>query len=166
MKWLAIGLAIVVGLVAVTAAVGWMLPVGHQATRSGLVGASPRQVFGAISDVANHPSWRPDVSRVEMVSGAGVGARYREHGSHGPIIFRIEQVDAPTLFRVRIDDPEQPFGGTWTFTLAPDGTGTRVTITEDGEVYNPIFRFLSRFVFSQTATMDAYLDALQRRFPA
>jgi uncharacterized protein YndB with AHSA1/START domain len=165
MRWLAIGLAIVMGLVAVTAVVGWMLPVGHHATRDGVVGASPSHVFEAISDVATHPAWRPDVTRVDVLSGTGVGARYREHGSHGPITYRIEQADAPTLFRVRIDDPEQPFGGTWTFTLAPDGTGTRVTITEDGEVYNPIFRALSRFVFSQTATMEAYLDALQRRFP-
>jgi hypothetical protein len=35
-----------------------------------------------------------------------------------------------------------------------------VRITEDGEVYNPIFRFMSRFVFGHTHTMDAYLRAL------
>ena len=35
-----------------------------------------------------------------------------------------------------------------------------VRITEDGEVYNPIFRFVSRFVFGQTRMLDAYLRAL------
>jgi hypothetical protein len=30
-------------------------------------------------------------------------------------------------------------------------------ITEDGEVYNPVFRFVSRFVMGHTATMDKYL---------
>ena len=67
------------------------------------------------------------------------------------------------MLRVRIDDPGQPFGGTWTYALTPNGTGTSLTITEDGEVYNPIFRFMSHFFFSQTATIDAYLAALQRR---
>ena len=37
------------------------------------------------------------------------------------------------------------------------------TITEDGEVYNLIFRFMSRFVFGHTATMDAFLKNLERR---
>ncbi len=34
-----------------------------------------------------------------------------------------------------------------------------VTITERGSVYNPIFRFMSRFIFGHTATVEAYLDA-------
>ncbi len=58
-----------------------------------------------------------------------------------------------------------PFGGTWTYVLVPDVAGTRLTITEDGEVYNPLFRFLSRFVFSQTATIDTYLRHLEAAFP-
>jgi hypothetical protein len=33
-------------------------------------------------------------------------------------------------------------------------------ITEDGEVYNPVFRFVSKFVMGQTATLDAYLKAM------
>jgi hypothetical protein len=39
-------------------------------------------------------------------------------------------------------------------------TGTRVTITERGEIYNPIFRFVARFFLGYTATMDATLRAL------
>ena len=36
----------------------------------------------------------------------------------------------------------------------------RVTVTEDGFVKNPIFRFLSRTVFSLTATQEKWLRAL------
>ena len=39
----------------------------------------------------------------------------------------------------------------------------RFTITENGEVYNPIFRFLSRYVMGYTATMDRYLQAVQNK---
>jgi hypothetical protein len=35
-----------------------------------------------------------------------------------------------------------------------------VQITEDGEVYNPVFRFVSRFILGHTRTMDFYLRAL------
>jgi hypothetical protein len=67
------------------------------------------------------------------------------------------------VFVARIADTDLPFGGTWTYELKPEGAGTRVTITERGEVYNPIFRFMSRFVLSQTATMEKYLAALTAR---
>ena len=48
--------------------------------------------------------------------------------------------------------------------MIPEGGGTRVRITEDGEVSNVIFRFMSRYVFGQTATLDAYLTSLAKRF--
>jgi hypothetical protein len=40
------------------------------------------------------------------------------------------------------------------------GDSCTLTITEHGEVYNPLFRFVSRFIMGQTATLDAYLKAL------
>lgn len=39
------------------------------------------------------------------------------------------------------------------YRLVPDGAGTRVTITENGEVYNPLFRFVSRFLMGHTSTI-------------
>ena len=53
----------------------------------------------------------------------------------------------------------QPVGNTY----CASGSGTRVSITERGEVYNPIFRFLSRFVFGHTGTMETYLRDLARK---
>ena len=78
------------------------------------------------------------------------------------MLFRIEASVSPSRCLTRIDEPDQPFGGTWTYNLAGEGAGTRLTITEDGEVYNPVFRFLSRYVFSQTATMEQYLADVQK----
>jgi hypothetical protein len=67
-------------------------------------------------------------------------------------------------FRTRIADKNLPFGGTWTIDVAPQASGSSVTITEQGEVYNPVFRFVSRFVMGQSATVDAYLKALHKKF--
>jgi uncharacterized protein YndB with AHSA1/START domain len=161
-KRILVGLAILAGLVALMAFVGWMLPVGHRATRSALLDAPPARVFEVVSQVDQYPSWRTGVTAVDLLPDDGRGRRFREDGSNGPIVFRIESSVAPSRFVARIDDPGQPFGGTWTYELATEGAGTRLTITEDGEVYNPIFRFLSRYVFSQTATMEAYLADVQK----
>ena len=69
--------------------------------------------------------------------------------------------EPPRRLVTRIADEDLPFGGTWTYRLEPDGGGTRVTITEDGEVYNPVFRFVSRFVMGHDATLRTYLDDLE-----
>jgi hypothetical protein len=61
----------------------------------------------------------------------------------------------PTSWKRRIATMNLPYSGTWAFSLRADSAYTVVRITEDGEVYNPIFlRFMSRFVFGQTSTMD------------
>ena len=59
-----------------------------------------------------------------------------------------------------------PFGGTWTYRLEPTASGTRLTITEDGEIYNPTFRFVARFVLGYEGTMTRYLDALEEDLAA
>ena len=64
----------------------------------------------------------------------------------------------------KIADPKLPFGGTWTYEVQPDGTGSAVTITEDGEVYNPIFRFVSKFIMGHASTINGYLRALGKKF--
>lgn len=74
----------------------------------------------------------------------------------------VEQVP-PRRLVTRVADPDLPYGGTWTFELAPEAPGTRLTITERGQVHNPIFRVLARFVFGYAATMESYLDELEAR---
>jgi hypothetical protein len=58
------------------------------------------------------------------------------------------------------------FGGTWTYELMPDSgaTATRISVTEAGWIGNPLFRFLSRFVFGYYGSLDGYLKALGKRF--
>jgi hypothetical protein len=64
----------------------------------------------------------------------------------------------------KIADPDLPFGGTWTYELTPaPGGGTRLAITERGNVKNVVFRFMSRYVFGYTATLDGFLRALGKK---
>jgi hypothetical protein len=123
-------------------------------------------MFTTISDVERFPSWRSDVKRVEVVPNGTGPRQFREIGGNGSILYEIERHEPDTLLVTRIADPNLPFGGTWTYQLAPTGDGSSLRITEDGEVRNPVFRFVSRFVLGHTATIDRYLTDLGHHFGA
>lgn len=70
----------------------------------------------------------------------------------------------PTRLVTRIADRNLPFGGAWTHEITPEPGGCLVKITEAGEIYNPIFRFMARFVFGYNGSIEAYLRALHKKF--
>lgn len=158
--WIGLGL---VGVVAGVAVVGWLLPVGHVASRSATFANPAADIYAIVSDVSTYPSWWSEISRVEMLPADTGRVRFREHMRSGPVVMEVEEAVSPSRFVTRIADPGQPFGGTWTFEIAVEPAGSRLTITERGEVYNPIFRFMSRFIFGYTGTMENFLEALRRR---
>jgi uncharacterized protein YndB with AHSA1/START domain len=163
LKWSLFVIVALVSLVGIMAAIGATMPKGHRAARTVLLRAAPAQVFALISDFVRAPEWRSDVTRVELLADENGKQMFRETGKQGAILYRVETREAPSRLVTRIADSALPFGGTWTFELTPKDGGTALTITEDGEVYNPIFRFMSKVFFSQTATMDAYLSALEKK---
>jgi uncharacterized protein YndB with AHSA1/START domain len=164
LKRLLYTLAGVVGVVALVALIGLVLPKGHRASRTATYAAPPATVFAVLADVEQYPAWRSDTSRVELLADDGQGRRFKEYGPHGAVTYRIEVLEPPARMVTRIADLSLPFGGTWTYELRGGASGgTELTITEDGEVYNPIFRFVSRFFMSQTATIEAYQAALAKR---
>ena len=163
MKWAIRGVVVIVGVVAVVAVIGWMLPVGHEASRNADFPAPAADVYALVSGVNDYAAWWPDIVRVEMLVDEPGRTTFREHMSDGPIVMTVVSRTPPTEFVTKIDDPDQPFGGTWTFAISPVGDGSRLTITERGEIYNPIFRALARFIFGYTTTMESFLAAASRR---
>ncbi len=159
--WTIAGLVL---LVVAIASVGALLPVAHVASRSGDFEQPPDTLYGVVNDVARYPEWWSDVSRVEMLEPVDGRVRFREHMTTGPIVMEIVEARPASRVVTRIADPDQPFGGTWTFEITPTAGGSRLTITERGEVYNPVFRFMSRFVFGHTGTLESFLRALGARF--
>jgi hypothetical protein len=163
LKWIALVALAIVAVVAVAALVGVFLPRGHRASRTVVYKAPPEAVFAAISDVARFPEWRSDVKKVQILSDDGGLTRFLEVGKHGAVIYKVEVREPASRLVTRIDDPSQPFGGTWTHVVRPVAGGAELTITEDGEIYNPIFRVMSKLVFSPYATIDTYQADLRKR---
>jgi polyketide cyclase/dehydrase/lipid transport protein len=150
------------GLGAIVALIGSRLPKAHHAARSARFPVPPDALYAIINDVDRYPEWRKDVKRIERLPDRDGRPAWIEHGSHGAIPMRSERAEPPSLMVGRIGEG-LAFGGTWTFRIVPAAGGSELTVTEDGEIYNPIFRFLARFVFGYEATMKTYLAALQAR---
>ena len=159
-------LAVLFAIMLLIVAVGFALPVKHRAVREARYDRSPSEIFAVITDVKNFPSWRSSVTSVEILPDSGGRRRFRETGSDGEILYEVEQSVPDQRLVTRIADPSLPFGGRWMYELIPHGNSTTLRITEDGEVYNPVFRFVSRFVMGHTRTLDRYLLDVARRFGA
>jgi uncharacterized protein YndB with AHSA1/START domain len=163
MKWLLWTVGVLVAIAAVVTMVGLVLPRDHTASTTALIQAAPDSVWHAITDVRDYPRWRAGVRSVDLLSAEGP-LRWREHGSDDAITYERTEAERPRRLVTRIADASLPFGGTWTYDLAPEAAGTNLTITERGYVTNPLFRFMARFVFGHHRTQEDYLRSLGRRF--
>lgn len=149
------GLVLLVLIVVVT---GALLPKRHVATRSAEFKASPDQLFALVAGPQN---WRPDVAKCEDIPDSSGRRLQRETSKRGETMtYELLDVNPPHSLERRIATPNLPYSGSWTFVFTPGAGGTKVRITEDGEVYNPVFRFVTRFITGETATIDAYLRAM------
>jgi len=145
--------------------IGRSLPVRHHVVREARIPAEPSAVFAAITDVARFPSWRSGISSVEPLPSQGGLRRWRERSGGDAVLYEATHESPPAELVTRIADPSLPFGGSWAYDLRPDGVGgTTIRITENGEVYNPVFRFVSRYVMGHAKTVETYLDDLSRHF--
>ena len=161
LKLVVIVIGAVVGLGLGVFLVGLALPRNHVATAEAVVAASPDRVAALVREVEDQPRWRSGVKDVEIVSRGAEGLRYRER-SDDVIAYLFREERPGRVFRSTITDEALPFGGTWTISLEQSGAGTRVAIREDGEVRNPVFRFMAKFVFGHERTMRAYLADLKQ----
>jgi len=168
MGWIAVAVGAPVGLLLLAAALGWTLPRRHVASVRARFAAPPQDLWRTIRDFASWPSWNAGVKGMERLPDRDGKERWRLSDSTGGFPSLVEVSEPPAPGRpgrlvTRIDDPGLPFGGTWTWDVAAEGAGSSVTITEDGEIRNPIFRLLARFVFGHHGTAERTLAALGRR---
>ena len=138
MQWFAIAGTVLVGMVVIVAAIGATLPREHTASRSAQFARPPQDVWVGMTDAT----------------------------SKSPVPVDVLESRPPHLLVTRVRETEKKFGGTWTIAIAPAAGGSTVTITEEGWVANPIFRFISRFVIGHHATMDSLLKQVTKKLDA
>lgn len=161
MKWLWVALLAVAAILGAVAGIGVLLPTSHSVTRSSHFQQPAQAVWEVI---AGPPTWRPDVQSFENLPPRGGHRTWKEIDAHGHSV-TYEAIEETPPFRLitRIADPNLPYGGIWVHEISLEPGGCMLEITEDGEIYNPVYRFMSRFVFGYTATIDGVIRALHAR---
>jgi hypothetical protein len=137
-------LGVIVVLLALFAAaaifIGGRLPQDHVASRTVAFRRRPEDVWAAINDPAIMEARGQGMGKTELVESA-----------------------APRRLVRRVVG-EKDYGGTWTCEIARAPDGCALTITEEGYVYNPFFRFVSKYVIGHHRSIDGVIANLKRRF--
>jgi len=167
LRYVVMIVGLLVAVVALVLIIGSALPEKHTVTREATYRATPEQLFTLIRNVSDYPSWQKAVSKVELLPAIDGKPRMRETNSGQAITYELSDIVPNQGMTSRIADAKLPFGGSWTYEIAPGVTRdlTTLRITENGEVYNPVFRFVSKFVMGHSATIDKYLGAVATRYP-
>ena len=164
MKWVLWIFVVVGGILVFIVVIGWLLPKAHTATREARFRQSPETIWKAITDIDAMTAWRQGLKSIKHLPDQNGMPAWVETTDSGTIPFETVISQPPSKLVIRIADPKLPFGGTWTYEITPIPGGSNLRIREDGEVYNPVFRFLARFVFGYSGTMDTYLKSLAKKF--
>lgn len=165
LRWTLIILGSLLGIVLLISLVGWLTPREHVAGAELRLDQPPDTVWSVVRDVEAYPDWWSYVSAAEMRQATDGGARYVMRDRHGQEVpYEVVEFRPPRRLVMRIADEDLPFGGSWTYEVEPAEGGSLLRITENGNVENPLFRFMARFVFGYHAAMESYLEALARRF--
>jgi uncharacterized protein YndB with AHSA1/START domain len=160
MRWLLIVGGVLVGLVALTLVVGLLLPAAHTAATRAHYAAPAADVWAAVSDWERWGEWQPEIRTVERLPDRDGHPVLLTSGSWGDMPMEILESDPPRRFVTEVDGGA--FRGRWTYELEPADNGTRLTITEEGQVSNPLFRAFMIF-HDNYATMLEYYRALGER---
>ena len=164
MKWVLWVFVVLAGILMLVALIGWLLPKAHTVTREARFHQPPEMIWKAITDIDAMPTWRQGLKSVKRLPNANGRLAWAETTDSGTLPYETVVSQPPAKLVARIADPKLPFGGTWTYEITPVAGGSSLRIREDGEIYNPVFRFLSRFVFGYSGTIDTYLKSLAKKF--
>ncbi len=170
MKIALVSLVVLLGLLLLLGsfayAIGRSLPQSHTAAVVVELGQPAEAVWKRIADMQAGPSWRRGLRSVERRPDREGRAVWRETQKNGDALdFETVREEPPRELVRRMVGEGLPFGGTWTMVLEALGDGgSRLTITENGEVYNPLFRFVSKYVMGHDATLRAYAEDLRQSF--
>ncbi|WP_419857839.1 SRPBCC family protein [Candidatus Palauibacter irciniicola] len=165
LKRIVIGMLVVIaGLFAVVYGVGSSLPQDHVAAVRAGFSASPEEIFATIADYRAYPEWRPSIERVEELPARDGNPAWVMLDATGPLPMELTESEPPTRLVTTILSEGMPFGGRWIYEIEPAAGGATVTVTEEGEVYSAVFRFVSRYIMGHHASASLFLTDLGGRF--
>ncbi|MEO0552200.1 MAG: polyketide cyclase [Bacteroidota bacterium] len=160
MKWLLIIIGVLALLVLIVFLVGKLLPVKHTAFQEKQFTTDISSLWSALRNFEDYPKWRSTLKTLTVINEK----QWQETDSRGDIItFGIIEEISEAKMAVKILSDDLPFGGTWVYELTEGNGAVTLKITENGEVYSPIYRFIGYFFLDQSATIKQYMIDLELR---
>jgi uncharacterized protein YndB with AHSA1/START domain len=152
-------------LVVLMALIGAFVSRDHRATSTISLREAPDRVWKVVRDIGGAPAWFSAMEKSERLPDRDGHEVWHQKMSGFDVPIIVLESAPPRRLVTQIDPAAGgAFGGTWTYELAPDSTGMRISVTEAGWISNPIFRFMSRFLFGYYGSLDKHLRALGTRF--
>jgi uncharacterized protein YndB with AHSA1/START domain len=161
LPWIVMALGVFGVVVIVIAITGQRMPQTHTVSRTLESKQPPEAVWALIWDIPGTPAWHSEVKKVENLPDHDGHEVWRETYKNGYQlqVETLEMTPPKRLVRSIVDE-KGPFRGRWEFDLVPLPTGTRLTITEHGDIANPFFRFMARVFLPPAVYVEQYLRAL------
>jgi uncharacterized protein YndB with AHSA1/START domain len=157
--------------VALAVAAGWVglyaygrtLPTSRVIERSMVVPAPIEEVWAWVGDPARRPEWHPGVRAIAHVEDRGGHAVWREVDAGGDRFdWLVVERQPPRHLVTAAADPEQiGMHARWTWDLADEAGGTRVTLREESRIDNPVWRATYVLRYGPDATVEGELSALR-----
>jgi uncharacterized protein YndB with AHSA1/START domain len=157
-----LGVGALVGVVLAAFVIGLFLPRTHEESGERELAPTPPQVWEKITAFEDYPEWQPALESVERLSGAGPETviRQKRRDSRQPLTLAVETWEPNKRLVLRTADADLPFSGTWDFELTPHLGGTKLKITERGEIANPGMRTMWRLFRPSKGRVAEFLEAM------
>ncbi len=143
---------------------GARLPASHVARVRAAYWQEPQAIWDCMTRLPAAPNWRSGLKQVERLPDRDGKPVWVEVSRRGRLTLVFETMEAPRRLVTRIADDALAFGGTWTFEIAPAPDGCTLTITENGAIHTPMFRFMARYIFGYHGMLMRYLRDLGKKF--
>ena len=151
------------GLLMLAVLLGLFLPREHRVSRRLHLKTPPERVWVLVTEHAQDPTWRSQLKATTRLGDRNGHPVWEDGFANGQKVAyeTTEHLEGQKLVRTILDP--KFFGGTWTYEIRAEGTGSVLTMTEEGWVSVP-FRAVARLVFGHASTLELYLKDVARRF--
>lgn len=159
MKIVLIILGVIVGIIVLMVIIGYLMPVKHTASVSAEIKLPANKLYKLITNTKKYTKWRFELKDVKVVNDK----EWVEVSKFGEMGFSFTELEENKKIVATIKpDKSLQFGGSWTYELEPeDEKTTQLTITENGEVYSPFFRFMSKFIMGHKGNLNRFMENLK-----
>lgn len=164
LRFLLLIVAFILVIVGVAFAFGSSLPREHVVTSRIELAQPIDQVWAVVRNPAALRGTWSDLTSAERITDASGRETWAQTVDGFDMRIQVTEAQPPhRMVTTVVAGADAPFGGTWTYRLAPVPNGTQVTVTEAGWINSPLYRAMGR-MFGLHGSIEGYLRALGTHF--